>query len=211
MYGTSGLTEFSNPAWLPGAFAYDDPAADFRRFASSEQFGGPAFFQRRAALNDYNRRMQARYLLDAPGMAQSANPSFYDYLVSSTAGGYVPPMADYSAIRDRAREAAIAATTTPGPYLAGGTGTQEDFNRRAWLSSQFAGENAAANQIAVANLLALQRDRGTPNVSPTANQRAYTGQMAQAISNAISTLYQQRLNQGAPKESFLSWYLDKRA
>ena len=203
-------TDYTNPSYLPGPFAFDDPAADFRRFASQQ----PQFFQRQRGLSDWNQRMQARYLLDAPYMSTGSgnDPSYFDYLTQSTSPstpapgtsfGFNPSTANYEALVMQAREAARAGTTAPGVYLdEANLGNQADFNRRAWLSSQFAGENAAANQMAVAKLLALQRNRGA-----TEPAQAYSGQMGQAIRGAMNTLYQNRLNQGAPKESFLDWYL----
>ena len=201
--------EYTPPAWLPDGNAYNDPAADFRRFASDSNYGGPDFFQRRAGLNDFNARMQSRYMLNAPGQAAASggNPSYYDFLVNQT---NMPPVNSYGtpnsyqALRAQAQEAAIAGVTAPGAYLENRDGTAGDFQRRAWLSDQFAGQNAAANQMGVANLLALQRNRGA-----TGAQGAYTGQMGQAITNAMNTMYQSRLNQGAPKESFLDWYLNQ--
>lgn len=200
--------DYSNPAntpYLPGPFAFDDPAADFRRFASQQ----PQFFQRQRGLNDWNQRMQARYLLDAPDMAgagQTGNESYYDYLKYQTEPGnqsydaFRPSSGSYNALLEQAQEAARASTTTSGDYLTP-YANAPSFNRRSWLFDQFGGQNAAANQMAVANLLALQRNRGA------GEQTAYSGQMGQAIRNAMGAMYQDRLNEGAPKETFLDWYL----
>ena len=196
-------TDFSNPNWLPGAFAYDTPEDDFRRFSSQQ----PDFFQRQVGLGDLDRRMQARYMLDAPEIANTgANPSYYQYLQDYRGGDYRGSMGSYRDLVGLAQGAAAAGRTAPGVYMtAGNMKDAADRNRRAWLSSQFAGENAASNQIAVANLLALQRNRGA---SGTPGPRgAYTGQMGQAIRQAMNTLYQNQLNAGQPKESFLDWYL----
>ena len=196
---------YINPEWLPGAFAYDTPEDEFRRFRSEQ----PDFFQRQVGLSDWDRRMRARYMLDAPEITNvtSQNPSYYQYLRDYTGGpaGYRGSMGSYQDLVGLAQGAAAAGRTAPGAYMAAGDLTDPDeLRRRAWLSSQFAGEDAAANQLAVANLLALQRNRGAAAGTP---RGAYTGQMGQAIRQAMNTLYQQRLNVGAPKETFLDWYL----
>ena len=200
------VTDYTKtPSWLPDAFAYQTPEDEFRRFASQQ----PDFFQRQVGLGDWDRRMRARYMLGAPQMAQTSgtDPSYFDYLTSRSAAE-PPAMQTYQGLLGQAQKAAYAGVTAPGTYLTEQAGEdpfgQAEFNRRAWLSSQFAGEGAAANQIAVANLLALQRGRGATAGGP---RGAYSGQMGQAIRQAMNTLYQQRLNVGAPKESFLDWYL----
>jgi hypothetical protein len=113
------------------------------------------------------------------------------------------PAEELAELRARAGEAAQAATTAPAAYMGGVPPETAEFRRRAWLSSQFgadAGAQAAMeNQMRVANLLALQRQGGG----------AYRGQMADAIRGAMANLYQQRLNVGAPRENFLSWYLQR--
>ena len=194
---------YTNPDWLPGAFAYDTPEDEFRRFRSEQ----PDFFQRQVGLGDWDRRMQARYMLDAPEIANlGQNPSYYQYLRDYTGEGYRGSMGSYQDLVGLAQGAAAAGRTAPGAYMEAGDLTDPDeLRRRAWLSSQFAGEDAAANQMAVANLLALQRNRGA-SATP-GPQGAYTGQRGQAIRQAMNTLYQQRLNEGAPKETILDWYL----
>ena len=206
-YAHFDYSPYTNPEWLPVAFAYDTPEDEFRRFRSQQ----PDFFQRQVGLGDWDRRMQARYMLDAPEIANTgANPSYYQYLNQYRGGPDVAPlyrgsMGSYQDLVGLAQGAAAAGRTAPGAYMAAGDLTDPDeMNRRAWLSSQFAGEEAAANQMAVANLLALQRNRGAAAGTP---RGAYTGQMGQAIRQAMNTLYQQRLNVGAPKETFLDWYL----
>ena len=209
--------DYTNPSWLPGPGAYDTPEDEWRRFRSQQ----PDFWQRQAGLGDWDRRMRARYMLGAPEQAQASgiDPSYFDYLtqfkkpvlVDGVETGQSRGYMSYDALRAQAREAATAGITAPGAYLAneagGGIRNQAEFDRRAWLSSQFGtGEGAAANQLAVANLLALQRGRGTTAGGP---RGAYSGQMGQAIRRAMSTLYQEQLNVGQPKESFLDWYLSK--
>ena len=209
-------TDYTNPGYLAGKFAYDTPEDDFRRFASQQ----PQFFQRQRGLNEWNDRMRARYMLDttaAPGTAGfeggPVGSSYFDYLTNAATPygvgsepAYGPSMQSYGALVAQAREAAEAGRTAPGAYIGDADLAQNsEFLRRSWLSNQFAGDDGAANQFAVANLLAQQRNRGQSSVPGQTG--AYSGQMAQAIQNAMSTLYQNRRNVGAPKETFLDWYL----
>lgn len=213
----------ARPTWLPSIEEYRTPAEDWAAFTSGMQ----PFWSTRAPLADVGRNLQARYLLGAPQMAESgATPTFAQYLsdyptavrsgpvitspMGKTFSTTPDSMPSYMAfrnpneLRQRAREAAAAATTATGPYLAELDPGTAEWNRRAWLSGQFGANaaNAAANQRAVASLLALQRPSGVGG-------GVYRGQMATAIRNAIDNLYQQRLAQGAPKETFLDWYIRK--
>ena len=141
-----------------------------------------------------------RYSVGATPLPSAAAPAFIPRPVSRGA----PYMADFLELRRRAQEAATAATEAPGPYLAAlDPGTQE-WNRRAWLASQFGADapGAQANQLAVANLMALRRPEAQGGGT-------YRRRMADAIRGAMSRLQQQRINRGAPRESFLDWYLDK--
>lgn len=216
--------DYGRPDWLPDIEAYRTPQEDWGAFVS----GMRPFWSTRAPMADVGRGLQARYLLGAPYMAQQGvTPSFSQFLSdwpgtqtpSGVAGGVtqwappayaayqpgVPEAERVAELRRRAQQAATAAITSPGTYLEevpmGDLGSDEraEWNRRAWLTSQFgSGATAAqANQLAVANLLALQRPTGG----------AYRGQMADAIRNAMARLQQQRVYGGAPKESFLDWYL----
>jgi hypothetical protein len=109
-------------------------------------------------------------------------------------------------LRARALEASRAATSPVGPYLSQYTPGTPEWNKAAWLSSQFGSEaeNAMANQLSVAQTLALQR-------RPEAGGGTYRGRMADAIRDAMQNLYQGRINVGAPRESFLDWYLTQTA
>jgi len=215
------------PAALGTLEDYRTPGEDWSRFMSQAQ----PFWSTRAPMSDIGQRLRARYLLAAPGMAEQGgiSPSFGQFLsdypgrfatgTDQTFAGYgaaAPPTAggvarnpaqELAELRLRAGQAAEAATTAPGAYMAGTSETIDpvEFRRRAWLSQQFgadAGAQAAMeNQMRVANLLALQRQGGG----------AYRGRMADAIRSAMSNLYQQRQNVGAPRENFLQWYLDQTA
>jgi hypothetical protein len=204
---------FERPAALPGIEAYRTPYDDWQRLTSQAQ----PFWSTRAPLEDIGRRLQARYLLAAPRMAERAGvtPSFGQFLSDYPSRfGTDPTFTAYGAaydrstseelaeLRRRAGEAAQAAATAPAAYMGGVAPETEEFRRRAWLGQQFGpdAERAAENQMRVANLLALQRGTGGG---------AYQGQMATAIRNAMENLYQQRLNVGAPRENFLNWYLSQ--
>ena len=218
-YGAfTDIAEENRPSWLPSIDAYRTPDEDWRMLTSQAQ----PFWQTRAPLEDLGERLRARYLLSAPEMAtlQNVSPTFSQYL-QDYPGSYTGATPAYmtrattantplAELQNRARAAARASVTAPGVYLAEtppgapGSAAQQEFNRRAWLSAQFAGTGSeqAQNRMRVANLLALQR-------SPEAGGGAYTGQMASAIRNAMQNLYQQRLNAGAPRESFLDWYVSR--
>ena len=191
---------------------YRTPREDWERFMSQAQ----PFWSTRSPMADIGQRMRARYLLAAPGMLeQDVTPSFGQFISDFPGrfGGGVrygaaagrapggPPITtaeEIAELRSRASEAARAATTAAGAYMAGAQPETPEFRRRAWLQQQFGGEGGTENQMAVANLLALQR-AGTRD--------PYRGRMADAIRNAMGNLYQQRLNVGAPRENFLKWYL----
>ena len=187
------------PTWLPSIAAYRTPEEDWKAFQSQQQ----PFWSVRAPMRDVGQNLRSRYLLGAPAMAQQpgVQPTFERFLGDwrGTAGG-----ADPALLRQRAWEAAAAATQPVGQYLTQSPVGSEDWNRRAWLYSQFGSgaESAMANQLGVAQMLAVQR-------RPEAGGGVYRGQMADAIRNAMTNLYQQRQNVGRPKESFLDWYLQQ--
>ena len=224
------------PSWLGDMATYRDPQQEWDALMSQVQ----PFWQTRAPMADLGQRLQARYLLSAPRMAETldpsattgfggytgVDPSFSAFLqgypgrfgtggaVPAYSTGFNPALGmatnttgERAELRNRAREAATAAAVAPGAYLAGVTPGTNEFNRRAWYSSQFGSgaENAAANQLAVANLLATRRPGGAGG----AGTGAYTGQMANAIRRAMGNLYMQRRNLGNPQENFLNWYLDQ--
>jgi hypothetical protein len=212
---------YERPAALPGLEAYRTPSDDWKRFMSQVQ----PFWATRGPMADIGRRLQARYLLAAPGMAEQADitPSFGKFLsdypgrfqadptfagygagAPMTAGGAArTPVEELAELRLRAGQAAQAGTMAPAAYMGEATPETAEFRRRAWLGQQFGpdAERASENQQRVANLLALQRGG--------AGGGQYQGQMADAIRNAMANLYQQRQNIGAPRENFLNWYLSQ--
>ena len=198
----------ARPDWLPDLAAYRTPQEEWQAFQSTMD----PFWSTRAPMEDVAQNLSARYLMGAPEIAATgATPTFTDYLsaypgtmardaAGAAAGTYPTWYAETpEALRARAIAAATASTTPTGTYLEGVAPGSEEFNRRAWLSSQFGqdAQNRTGNLRQVANLLALQRPGGG----------MYQGNMANAIRNAMGNLYQQRINQGQPKESFLDWYL----
>jgi hypothetical protein len=212
-----------SPEWMADASTFRTPEEDWSALVSRMD----PFWSVRAPAQDLGQRLRARYLLAAPYMAESMagtealEPTFARYLqdYGPARGGTIPgyaagsgaasddPYAGLMAdLRARARAAADAAITDPGVYAAGVTPGTAEFNRRAWLASQFGpgGEQSQANQLAVAQMLALQR-RG-----PEGQTGAYTGAMGQAIRNALARLQEYRgTTLGKPRESFLDWYLSE--
>jgi len=186
----------NRPSWLPSIDEYRTPREDWDRFTSTQQ----PFWSTRAPMADVGQNLRSRYLLGAPAMAQQGLPPTFNRFLQDWPGaeGGVDP----AALRARAWQAANASMEPVGPYLSGATPGTPGWNQRAWLSSQFGegAEQAASNQLGVAQMLALQRSQDTGG-------GVYRGQMANAIRNAMSNMYQGRINVGAPKESFLDWYL----
>ena len=108
---------------------------------------------------------------------------------------------------ERAMEAAEASTFRggSGAYVAAAQNAEE-LRRRAVYASLFGSdaENQAANQMAVAQMLAMQQVN--PDTGLGTGQQ-YTGRTGDAIRRALQGVQQYRATQGAPRESFLDWYL----
>ena len=192
-------TAFQNFA-AGDAAAFRTPAEDWARL----QTGMRPFWQERAPMQDLATRMLGRYYLGAPYASTAARPSptFADYLSQYSGSATAPAMANLETLRDRAREAAQASTFVGGPdaYVAAAQ-DPEQFARRGVYASLFGqdAENQAANQLAVAQTLAMQREGGG----------TYRGRMADAIRRGMERVQQYRVGQGAPRESFLDWYLGR--
>ena len=202
--------------------AYRTPAEDWARL--SAQFS--PFWQVRAPLADREAELRSRYQISAPymtgGMGQGYGAFLADEAARRTAmqnpgdlsqagGQYAVTMQQ---LRDRAREAALVAATPTANLFEGLDPETAAFNRRAWLASQFrggtdfAGADAAQNQLNLATMLAMQRPQGVPGEGPSQGLgTAYAGQMGRAIRNAMAQIYQTRQLGGAPRENFLDWYL----
>ena len=125
---TTGV--FTRPSWMEDMEAYRTPQQDWSRFMRQVQ----PFWQTRVPMADLGQRLQARYLLGAPAMAQQGalQPSFSQFLQDSPGGigaGGIPtpasaplysagydatPAQELAALRSRAALAAEAATTAPG-------------------------------------------------------------------------------------------------
>ena len=213
------------PSWMYGAEEFRTPQDEWAGYTSTM----PEFWSYRAPMEDFGQRARARYLLGAPAMGQAGYaPPFTQYLsdwpgrAGTTTDGVTTQGASYFAdpniqarsLRARATEAARAATMAPGAYIAEHDLGTPEWDRAAWYLSQFGADAGAQaqqqNQMAVANMLALQRpDVTAPGATePTApSAPTYRGRMAQAIRNAMARLYQQRVATGEPRENFLSWYL----
>ncbi len=146
--------------------------------------------------------------------------NFRDYLQNVPGGvGYSPMLAagsptgtqaeagvDRAGMMARAREAArIAglATSSDDPSipnyeqeLAGITDRDRAIAFAA-ARDRYAGENAAANQLAAAQALARMRGGG---------QGYYGGEVGRGIERSLSEIMQSRLNRGYTPDSFLGWY-----
>ena len=187
------------------AAAFRTPAEDWARL----QTGMSPFWQQRAPMQDLATRMLGRYYLGAPYLATAAspNPTFADFLsgYSDTTGE--TGRANLATLRERAKDAAEASTFVggPGAYVAAAT-TPNELARRAVYASLFGqdAENQAANQLAVAQTLAMQRVNPETGVAGT-----YRGRMGDAIRRALQGVQRYRTAQGAPRESFLDWYLTR--
>ena len=204
----AAAANFLNFAGGDNIAAFRTPAEDWARL----QTGMRPFWQERAPMQDLGSRMLGRYYLGAPYEVTAArpNPTFADFLTRYSTpddAGVRPAMANLETLRDRARLAAEASMYPggSGAYLA--AATPEDFARRSVYASLFGSdaENQAANQMAVAQMLAMQR------VDPTTGAQAgtYRGRMGDAIRRALQGVQQYRATQGAPRESFLDWYLQR--
>jgi hypothetical protein len=205
------------PSFMGPAEEFRSPQEEWQAFMATQA----PFWETRAPLQDVGARLRARYLLGAPQMAQTANTpvSFSQYLrgyqgmqptgpdpdTGAMTEGITPGYyADQSQLLERAQQARAASMMDPGAYVAQFTPETSGFDQAAWMAEQFNpianAQRAQQNQLAVANMLALQRPESIGGGQTT-------GMMASAVRNAMARLQQQRLNTGAAQGSFLDWYL----
>jgi len=174
------------------------------------------FWETRVPLQQLGTRLQGRYLLGAPRMGQEAwetEPTFEDYVGSWVGGqGAEDPSAvawranTYQDLLARANVARGATRRPMGEYMAQFTPGTDDWRQAAWYGAMFnpleAGQREAeANQLAVATLLAQQRQ--------APDRAAYGGAMGRAIANALQEQQQYRQDIGQPTGSFLDWYVSQ--
>ena len=178
--------------------AFRTPSEDWARLRA----GMRPFWEERAPMSDLAGRMMGRYYLGSPYLetAQQPNISFADYLTGFAGPTPARTMADLETLRERARRAGLAGITPQGIYEAGAA-TPEEFAIRGRYGSLFgpAAEQQAANQLAVAQTLALQKAGGG----------AYRGRMADAIRNAMQRTQRHQAALGQPRGSFLDWYMGR--
>lgn len=193
------------PDWLPEREW--TPAQEWGRITGRQD----PYWRARQPMRQLGRRLQARYLLGVPQMSKGAwevEPTFEDYVGGFMGGGRgawqatsYDDLDDPNSLLARARLAAASTVKPMGEYMAGFDKDTEDWYRAAWYGSMFnptETEQAAANQLAVATMLAQQRQGGGA---------AYGGAMGRAIANAMARQQQYRQDIGQPEESFLDWYL----
>jgi hypothetical protein len=208
------FAEWERPSWLP---AVDwTPAQEWGRITGRQD----PFWEARRPMEQLGERLQARYLLGAPEMARAGQqwdvgPGFEDYVggfMGAAPSGFeaVPGFEDYRArtyqdLLSRATLAAEATRQPMGEYMSGFTPQTDPWRTAAWYGGMFnpmaAGQqSAAANQLAVATLLAQQRQgSGTP----------YTGAMGRSIASALAQQQRYRQDIGKPAGTFLDWYLSQ--
>ena len=206
-------------SWLPPMEW--TPAQEWAKITARQD----PYWETRAPMRQLGTQLQARYLLGAPRMGQEdwgREPTFEDY-IGSFIGGQpegdpvrasdslahpwtvtTPGANPYEALMHRARAAAEATRQPMGEYMAGFTPDTDAWRTAAWYGSQFnplqAQRGAAeANQLAVATLLAQQRQG--------AGAVPYTGAMGSAIADAVAAQQQYQQDIGRPTGSFLDWYV----
>jgi len=149
-------------------------------------------------LQDLRGQLETRYQLrGAPGQTFSS-------FVGARAPGLEGDYLTRQALGARAAEAARIGGMSEdefGAYQMQVVPESEEWLRRASLRDYFdpASQTGRANQMGVANLLALQRGGGGQ----------YQGRMAGAIQDAIQAMAATRFGQGHDPGSFLNWYLQQ--
>jgi len=146
-------------------------------------------------------RLQARYLLAQPymGAGGEAGTSFAQYL-SDVGGDPTYGASGLSALRNRAQLAAdVAMNRGVGEGAAYGATDPIRLAYEGYFGG--GGQGARQSQMAVAQMLARQRQGGGQ----------YRGTLGRAIGAGLERLSQRRLARGADPNSFLDWYLSQTA
>jgi hypothetical protein len=154
--------------------------------------------------------LQGRYMLAQPFMGMGtpgADPAGALGQVPPTFAQYVSDIGQPTAydvgqtgLRQRAQLAAdVAMGIDPGPTAVYGATNPARLAYEGYFGS--GQEGARENRMAVAQMLARQREGGGQ----------YRGTLGRAIGAGIERLSQRRLAQGAAPNSFLDWYLSQTA
>ena len=186
------------------------PEEEWDRIVATQ---GP-YWEARAPMRQLGQRLAARYLLGTPKYLRTQTddlPSFTNYI-----GNWIGPeesatdawtAGSYAILLARARAAAAATRQDAGEYMSGFIPDTNDWAEAAWYTGAFnptgglGAAQAAQNQLAVATLLAQQKQGATTG--------AYGGQMGRAIAAAMQNMQQYHIRQGNPEGSFLDWYLSE--
>ena len=201
--------EGAYPAGLPvmDYWAARDPGEDWERF-KADLPADPRYLR---GWESMAPRLAGRYLLAQPymgtapeGVGVSATPygtSFAQFLSDVRPSvDDVPWNPSYraqglAALQQRARQAAAAAMASEVESTQ--FGGSPEMTAYYGVFGQPAGAAAYENQMAVAQMLARQRQGGG----------VYRGRLGAAIGRAVASMARGRQAVGAPKTSFLDWYL----
>jgi hypothetical protein len=203
------LFEAANIPWVELT-----PEQEFGAFASQQFRPGPS--RPRSAFWEMQEPLLQQYYLEQPLMTSPGQEygSFSDYMGNVGAPGYAAPGA--WSLGERARGAAAMAGLTPGQFFQyvdpqadyAGPAITEGVEARIgaltpaqqlmYRQTYGTGEQAAANQLALAELLARQRTGGG----------MYGGQYGRAITSAMGELSGQVMSRN-PEANFLDWYLQR--
>ena len=230
------VNNYQDPDQLMGFFEREGipwgeltPEQEFAAYATTAFRPGPSRL-RSAAYNVRDPMLQAYYLAQPMMMGDATTGpygGFRDWMQSAVSDpGYTGAFgqAAQGAMRTRAQQAAVAAGM-PGAqffqYLdpqADYTGPEITEAQRLSLEAMSpeqllmyrqrygTGEQAAANQAALANMLALQRTAVPGQAGP--GRGFYGGEMGRAITSAMGELRGQLLARD-PERNFLDWYLQR--
>ena len=186
------------------------PRQQFQAYATQQFRPGPS--PAREAFWGMQSPLMQQYYLAQPSLTDYG--SFSDYMTQLGGTGYQRPTA--SQLGNQAQRAAAIAGLTPGQFAeyvdprAGYAGPAisaydrsliEDLTPAEQLmyrQTYGTGQEAAQNQLDLANLLALQRTQGG----------MYGGQYGAAVTSALGELNQQ-FRARDPNANFLDWYLER--